>query len=189
MENYYSAACVQIVLDLLGCLLLADFVRRIAPAGLGRGAALATLWLAALCPFTASYTAEPLTETPTLFVLALAMWAMVRFRDEPSWAHALWFTLAVSCAALLRPDGALAGVVFAIFLFWGRNLEDRWETIPGPHRRGTGGTLKRRNQTSDLGKTGVSAAQLGAHGGGLRFAGTRAICHLDGAQLAGLSCF
>ena len=161
MENYYSAACVQIVLDLLGCLLLADFVRRIAPAGLGRGAALATLWLAALCPFTAAYTAEPLTETLTLFVLALAMWAMVRFRDEPSWAHALWFTLAVSCAALLRPDGALAGVVFAIFLFWGRNLEARWVTIPGPHRRGTGGTLKRRNQTSDLGKTGVSAAQFG----------------------------
>ena len=79
MENYYSAACVQIGLDLLGCLLLADFVRRIAPAGMGRGAALATLWLAALCPFTASYTAEPLTETPTLFVLALACG---RWRDS-----------------------------------------------------------------------------------------------------------
>ena len=91
MENYSSAACVQIGLDLLGCLLLADFVRRIAPAGLSRSAALATLWLAALCPFTASYTAEPLTETPTLFVLALAMWAMARFRDVPSWANALWF--------------------------------------------------------------------------------------------------
>ena len=50
MENYFAAACVQIALDLLGCLLLADFVRRIAPAGTSRGAALATLWLAALCP-------------------------------------------------------------------------------------------------------------------------------------------
>ena len=124
MENYYSAACVQIVLDLLGCLLLADFVRRIAPAGLGRGAELATLWLAALCPFTASYTAEPLTETLTLFVLALAMWAMVRFRDEPSWAHALWFTLAVSYAALLRPDGALAAIVFVFFLGLGRDRRE-----------------------------------------------------------------
>ena len=124
MENYYSAACVQIVLDLLGCLLLADFVRRIAPAGLGRGAALATLWLAALCPFTASYTAEPLTETLTLFVLALAMWAMVRFRDEPSWAHALWFTLAVSYAALLRPDGALAAIAFVFFLGLGRDRRE-----------------------------------------------------------------
>jgi hypothetical protein len=122
MENYSSAACMQIGLDLLGCLLLAGFVRRIAPARLGQGAALATLWLAALCPFTASYAAEPLTETPTLFVLALAMWAMVRFRDEPSWANALWFTSAVSYAALLRPDGALAAMVFApaIFLGFGR---------------------------------------------------------------------
>src|SRR5208282_1375575 len=49
MENYYSAACVQISLELLGCLLLAGFVWRIAPATVSRGAALATLWLAALC--------------------------------------------------------------------------------------------------------------------------------------------
>jgi hypothetical protein len=113
MENYYSAACAQIGLDLLGCLLLAGFVRRVAPAAMSEGAALATLWLAALCPFTASYTAEPLTETPTLFVLALGLWAMARFRDEPKWANALWFTAAVTFATLLRPDGALAAVVFA----------------------------------------------------------------------------
>ncbi len=113
MENYFSAAWIQIVIDLAGCLLLAAFVWRVAPAGLGRSAALATLWLAALCPFTASYTAEPLTETPTLFMLALAMWAMARFRDEPKWANAVWFTLAVTCAAFLRPDGALAAITFA----------------------------------------------------------------------------
>ena len=80
MENYFAAACVQIALELLGCLLLADFVRRIVPRRQSRGAALATLWLAALCPFTASYAAAPLTETPTLFALALALWAMARFR-------------------------------------------------------------------------------------------------------------
>ena len=34
MENYYAAACVQIALDLLGCLLLAGFVRRIAPSSM-----------------------------------------------------------------------------------------------------------------------------------------------------------
>jgi hypothetical protein len=113
MENYYSAACVQIALDLLGCLLLAGFVRRIAAASVSRGASLATLWLAALCPFTACYTAEPLTETPTLFVLALVLWAMARFKDEPNWSNALWFTTAVTCATLLRPDGALAAIVFA----------------------------------------------------------------------------
>ena len=153
MENYYSAACVQIVLDLLGCLLLADFVRRIAPAGLGRGAALATLWLAALCPFTASYTAEPLTETPTLFVLALAMWAMVRFRDEPSWANALWFTLAVSYAALLRPDGALAAG--SHFSFLGLDLRS-WRRS-GPHARHRGHPQR---WSQIRWETGVPAAQL-----------------------------
>jgi hypothetical protein len=130
MENYYSAACAQIGLDLLSCLLLAGFVRRSAPAGLGRGAALAALWLAALCPFTACYTAEPLAETPTLFVLALAMWAAARFSDEPKWAHALWFTAAVSYAALLRPDGALAAIVLAPAIFLGSGRDRARDGIP-----------------------------------------------------------
>lgn len=120
MENYFWAACVQIALDLLGCLLLAGFARRIA----GPRAALATLWLAALCPFTASYTVAPLAETPTLFVLALALWAMARFCDEPGWGNALWFTLAVTAAALLRPDGALAAV-----FFMGFGRDRRWGGI------------------------------------------------------------
>jgi Dolichyl-phosphate-mannose-protein mannosyltransferase len=118
MENYFAVACVQIALDLLSCLLLASFVRRIVP-GEGRAAVLATLWLAALCPFTASYTVAPLAETPTLFMLALAMWAMARFRDDPRWVNALWFTFAVTAAALLRPDGALAVLAFAPALVMG----------------------------------------------------------------------
>jgi hypothetical protein len=130
MENYYSAACVQIVFELLGCLLLAGFVRRVAPPVVSRGAALATLWLAALCPFIACYTAEPLTETPTLFVLALAMWAMARFRDEPNWWNALWFTSAVTSATLLRPDGALAAIAFAPALVIGLPRGDGPGEIP-----------------------------------------------------------
>jgi hypothetical protein len=77
-----------------------------------RGAAMATLWLAALCPFTASYAVAPLTETPTLFAIALALWAMGRFQDGRM-GSALLFTFAVTFAALLRPDGALVGVALA----------------------------------------------------------------------------
>ena len=106
MENYASVAWVQIALELAGCLLLADFVRRIASVG----AAKWTLWLAALCPFTAIYAVEPLTESLTLFVIALALWAMARFCEQPGWKPALWFTFAVTFAALLRPDGVLVGV-------------------------------------------------------------------------------
>ena len=62
MDNYGAVAWVQISLELAGRLLLADFARRIAPPGLKAGAAQATLWLAALCPFTAVYAATPLTE-------------------------------------------------------------------------------------------------------------------------------
>jgi hypothetical protein len=124
MENYFAAACVQIALDLLGSLLLAGFVGRIVPRR-RRTAALITLWLAALCPFTASFTATPLAETPTLFVLALAMWATARFRDDPRWVNALWFTFAVTAATILRPDGALAAVAFAPALLIGFGRGER----------------------------------------------------------------
>ena len=113
MENYASAAWVQIVLDLVACLLLADVARRVAPESLKRGAAYCTLWLAALCPFTAVYVANPLTEGPTLFTIALAMWCAARFGEKPGWWAALGFTFAVTYAALLRPDGALVAVAFA----------------------------------------------------------------------------
>ena len=118
MENYASAAWVQIVLDLGACLLLADLARRIAPEKLKRGAACCTLWLAALCPFTAVYVANPLTEGLTFFTIALAMWCAARFEEEPTWRPALGFTFAVTYAALLRPDGALVGVAFAPVLVW-----------------------------------------------------------------------
>jgi hypothetical protein len=113
MENYFSAAVLQIFLELAGCLLLAGFTARIAPPQLASRARHATLWLAALCPFTASYATVPLTETLTLFMLALALWAMARFHQKPGWPTALCFTLAVAVAALLRPDGALVAVALA----------------------------------------------------------------------------
>ena len=147
MENYVSAAWVQIGLEMAGCLLLADFARLIAPAALrtgvpsdgslslgwstgvpsdgslslgwSTGAAHCTLWLAALCPFTAVYAAEPLTEGPTLFTIALALWSMARFRARPGWLAALGFTFAVTFAAMLRPEGALLAVVLTPALLMG----------------------------------------------------------------------
>jgi hypothetical protein len=113
VDNYTAVAYAQIALELVGCLLLADFVRRIASPQIRNGAGLCTLWLSALCPFTASYAVAPLTEALTLFVLALALWALARFHERPSWSSALWFTFAVSYAALLRPDGALIGIALA----------------------------------------------------------------------------
>jgi hypothetical protein len=114
-DNYTAVSFLQIGLELAGCLLLSAFVRRIA----SDRAALWTLALAALCPFTAAYAVAPLTETPTLFVIALALWALARFHAEPGWVSALAFTFAVGFAALLRPDGALVGVALVPALVLG----------------------------------------------------------------------
>jgi hypothetical protein len=125
MENYNAVAYVQIALELLGCLLLADFVRLIAPPNLRNGAALSTLWLSALCPFTASYAVAPLTEAPTLFAISLALWAVARFhagQGKSLWPSALWFTFAITFAALLRPDGALVGIALVPAMLAGLRL-------------------------------------------------------------------
>ncbi len=129
MENYFAAVPLQIAIDLLGCLLLSGFARRIAPERARRGAALATLWLAALCPFTAAYAVMPLAETLSVFMLSLGLWAMARFRDEPRWVNALWFTFAVTAATLLRPDGTLAAIAFAPALLVGLGRNRRKSLI------------------------------------------------------------
>ncbi len=121
IDNYGAACWIQIALELAGCLLLADVARRIAPQGIGRGAARGTLWLAALCPFTAIYAATPLTEAPTLWALAVALWAAARFAEQPGWSLAIAFSAAVAYAALLRPDGALVALALApALIFEGR---------------------------------------------------------------------
>ena len=64
----------QAVVDLATCLLIALIAARLAPESSRRRVALAGLWLAALCPFTANYTAVVLTETLVTFLTALACW-------------------------------------------------------------------------------------------------------------------
>jgi len=132
MENYAAVAWLQIAIDLVSCLLLADFARRIVPHALHGGAFHATLWLAVLCPFTAVYAANPLTEGPTIFCIALALWSAERFQRRITWLPALAFTFAVTFAALLRPDGALAAVAFAPAILAGLRIG----RAPGARRRG-----------------------------------------------------
>jgi hypothetical protein len=109
IDNYFAPVCVQIAAELAGCVLLALITWRTSRR---LSAGQATLWLGCLCPFTAIYAAEPLTEAPTLFCIAVAMWAVVRYRRWGGWYSVLAFTFAVTSAALLRPDGALIGVAF-----------------------------------------------------------------------------
>jgi hypothetical protein len=117
-ENYLAVLYLQVVIDLATCLLIADFVRRVC----GHRAAMAALWLAALCPFTANYVAMPLTETPSIFCVALSLCAFAALLDRPQFGWMLTLAFAWSYAALLRPDGALLAVVFfPALIFYGRS--------------------------------------------------------------------
>ena len=128
--NYAPVVYLQIAMELVGCLLLADLARRIVSARYGTATAHATLWLAALCPFTAIYAANALTECLTLVAIALALWSACRFQEHATWKLALTFTFAITFAALLRPDGALVAVALApALLFQVPN------SSPAPSRR------------------------------------------------------
>jgi hypothetical protein len=63
----------QAVVDLATCLLIALIAAWLAPESSRRRVALAGLWIAALCPSTANYTAVVLTETLVTFLTALGI--------------------------------------------------------------------------------------------------------------------
>jgi len=116
-QNYSAVLYLQLLIDLATCLLIAGFVARIC----GPRAAMAALWLAALCPFTANYVAMPLTETPSIFCVALGLYAFAAVLEKPSWKWILSLAFALSYAALLRPDGALLAVaLLPALVFYGR---------------------------------------------------------------------
>jgi Dolichyl-phosphate-mannose-protein mannosyltransferase len=117
-QNYAAVLYLQLVIDLATCLLIAEFVRRLC----GGRVAMLALWLAALCPFTANYVAMPLTETFSIFCVALGLCAFAAVLERPHWAWMLALAFAWSYAALLRPDGALLGIVFfPALLAYGRS--------------------------------------------------------------------
>jgi 4-amino-4-deoxy-L-arabinose transferase-like glycosyltransferase len=122
--NYLAVLWVQVLVDLAGCLLLGLLAAQL----WGRRAGMTVLWLAALCPFTANYTAAALTETLSLFCVTLAFFALERWQlgRETGWSVVIG--LALACAVLLRPDqGLLAAAVLPALLWVG--LSDRTPSL------------------------------------------------------------
>jgi len=72
-ESARAVMVTQAFVDTLTCVLIAAMAAVLAPKESRRRVALAALWLAALCPFTANYTAVVLTETLTIFLATLAL--------------------------------------------------------------------------------------------------------------------
>jgi 4-amino-4-deoxy-L-arabinose transferase-like glycosyltransferase len=116
MENYRGAMYVQAVADLLTCWLASSLARRL----FGRRAALAVLWLACLCPFTANYVAAPLTETLVLTTIALALYGFTRWLDAGlGYNRWLWMVCAaLGYSILLRPDQGLLAAAIVPAMLW-----------------------------------------------------------------------
>ena len=114
--NYVAVFCSQIVIDLLTCWLIFLFVRTQSST---RAAHIA-LWLAALCPFTATYVAVPLTETLSIFCVTLALLAASKCLDQDfaNWPWLLALVFALGSAILLRPDGGLLAAAVISWLCW-----------------------------------------------------------------------
>jgi hypothetical protein len=125
-EHYGAVLYAQVALDLFTCLVVAALAGQL----FGRRAFYATLWLAVLCPFTASYAAAGLAETLTLTSIALAFYALLRWQQasQPEsgevvtaspynrWLYLLGATLAYSI--VLRPEQGLLAAAILSAILW-----------------------------------------------------------------------
>jgi hypothetical protein len=127
----------QAFVDLATCILAACIAARLA-AGTSEPTrsriTIATLWLAALCPFTANYAAVPLTEVLTTFLTTLAILIfllppvyqlnLIQTRSDLLRSVRIWFLggLVVGLGTLVRPETPLllAAVLLVYWLRWWR---------------------------------------------------------------------
>jgi 4-amino-4-deoxy-L-arabinose transferase-like glycosyltransferase len=132
---------VQAIVDLAACVLAALIAARLAPASKRNLAAIAALWMAALCPFIANYTAVVLTETLAIFLTTLTLLVFVcvigqpwmdrpiRSFDRTSLLRAVgWFLLGgilVGVGTLVRPETPLLLVAVGLVLCarWRRSVD------------------------------------------------------------------
>lgn len=136
-----TIVCVQAAVDLATCILAARIAARLAPAGKRTLTATAALWLAALCPFTANYSAIVLTEVLATFLTTLAIFVFVCVLGHPSIDRPLrsldrravysfvgWWLVGgilVGVGTLVRPETPLLLVALglALAIQWGRRAD------------------------------------------------------------------
>src|SRR6201996_223257 len=120
VDHYGAVLYPQVVIDLGSALIIGWTARAVA----GNRAGVWALVLAALCPFTANYVAAPLSETLSIFCIAVACAGLVWLQMRPGWRPCLLLAASWSYATLLRPDGALLAVasLLAIVAFANRSF-------------------------------------------------------------------
>jgi 4-amino-4-deoxy-L-arabinose transferase-like glycosyltransferase len=118
-QHLRAVLVLQAMADVAGCWFLWDCAR----TEVSRRAGWAVLLLAVFCPFTAVYAMTGLTESLSVFCVALAIWALARLvRAARSGGTTLGPLLVLAAAMgygmLLRPDGVLLTAAFCGGLFW-----------------------------------------------------------------------
>ena len=140
-EHYRAVVRVQLVIDLVTCFLVAAGARRL----WSDCAAKLAFVLAALCPFTANYTATPLPETLAIFGAAVALFFALRAVQKmslaPPWDVAHQFAindwiisgLGITFSIYLRPDGGVLLASTGIYLLYlalrQRQLQYFWSAV------------------------------------------------------------
>ena len=120
-----AAMMAQAVVDVAGCFLIALIAARLAPESSRRRVTLAALWLTALCPFTANYSAAVLTEVLVTFLTGLAILVLLQTDlgvgsdiDRTPFFLNPWFLggIIVGFGTLVRPETPLLLVAAAVVL-------------------------------------------------------------------------
>jgi 4-amino-4-deoxy-L-arabinose transferase-like glycosyltransferase len=126
-----AAMVGQALLDVAGCFIIALIAARLAPETLRRRVTIVALWLAALCPFTANYSAVVLTEVLVTFLTGVAILVLLLTElgvgtDEECAPFFLnhWFLggVIVGFGTLVRPETPLLLLAAGLVLTarWGR---------------------------------------------------------------------
>jgi hypothetical protein len=148
----------QIVLDLCTCVLAAMLAGILTPSSFSVRARwrvqLAAVWLAALCPFLADYTAVNLTEVLATFLTAISLvafaaaalgnktlsWRLLLHgsddvpaarENSSSFIKNSWFVggLAVGCGTMVRPETPLILVALGFVLLWRWRRRADWPRL------------------------------------------------------------
>lgn len=139
-ESARAVMLAQAGIDVLTCVLAAGIAAVIAPKASRSRVALAALWMAAVCPFTANYTAVVLTETLATFLTVLALLVLLEamreerlFAGEAQEARGVganagnsmrWLLggIVAGFGTLVRPETPLllAGVGVVLVVLWRR---------------------------------------------------------------------
>ena len=110
-ESARAVMLAQVAVDTLTCILAAMLAALLAPRESRRRVMLVALWLAALCPFTANFTAVVLTETLATFLTTLALLVMMEAFADPELAGASGISVQHASGTLAGMRWLLAGIV------------------------------------------------------------------------------